>query len=248
METGSNLTSYFVLALAVGLFVASLWMRFNLKKELRKKDEALRMKETEFNELRMLAAGVTHEINNAVTIVIGRADQLARKSEDPQQEKIFLSIKKGCDRIVTSVKGLRQFIYPDTREVETYIDLGKLIDDVMKLTGQRLRNHGIELRLRGVENKFIRGRISQLEQLLTNLLNQSVERLSDLPEKWVQVIAADEQGGLNIYYNDSSGDIGDKISHKQFSEILERNHGHLTVNQNNLVMELSKPAPERFHI
>ncbi|WPU66618.1 HAMP domain-containing sensor histidine kinase [Peredibacter starrii] len=248
METGSHLTSYFILALAIGLFIASLWMRSSLKKEIRKKDEALRMKETEFNELRMLAAGVTHEINNAVTIVIGRADQLARKNDDPQQEKIFNSIKKGCDRIVTSVKGLRQFIYPDTREVETYIDLGKLIEDVMKLTGQRLRNHGIELRLRGVENKFVRGRISQLEQLLTNLLNQSVERLSDLPEKWVQLIAADEQGGLNIYYMDSSGDIGDKISHKQFSEILERNHGHLTVNQNNLVMELSKPAPEKFHI
>ncbi|WP_408095608.1 hypothetical protein ACJVC5_11250 [Peredibacter sp. HCB2-198] len=248
METVTNYTSYFILALSIGILVASLRMRHSLKKEIKKKDEALRMKETEFNELRMLAAGVTHEINNAVTIVIGRTDQLARKTDDPQQEKIFLSIKKGCDRIVTSVKGLRQFIYPDTKEVETYIDLGKLIEDVMKLTGQRLRNHGIQIRLRGVENKFVRGRISQLEQLLTNLLNQSVERLSDLPEKWVQLIAADEQGGLNIYFMDSSGGIGDKISHKQFSEILERNHGHLTVNQNNLVMELSKPAPEKFHI
>ena len=205
------------------------------------------MKETEFNELRLLAAGVSHEINNAITIIMGRTEQVLKRNEDPIQEKALLSAKGGCDRIVASIKGLRQFIYPDTKEIETYIDLTKLMNDVMKLTGQRLRNHGIELKLKGMQNKFVRGRISQLEQLITNLLNQSVERLSSLEEKWVQLVAADEQGGLNIYYMDSSGGVGDKISHKQFSEILARNHGHLTVNQNNLVMELSVPAIERFH-
>lgn len=206
------------------------------------------MRETEFNELRLLSASVTHEINNAITIIMGRTDQVMKRNQDPAQEKALLNIKNSCDRIVASVKGLRQFIYPDTKEIETYIDLSKLMEEVMKLTGQRLRNHGIEIRLKGIENKFVRGRMSQLEQLITNLLNQSVERLSSLQEKWVQLIAVDEQGGLNIYFMDSSGSVGDKISHKQFSEILERNHAHLTVNQNNLVMEMSKPALERFHI
>lgn len=248
MEYALNISAYILIALSVSVLIGALILRRNLKKDLRTKEEALKIKEIEFNELRMLAAGVTHEINNAITIIIGRSEQILKKADDPFQEKALQSIKKSCDRIAESVKGLRQFIYPDTKEVETFIDLSKLINDVLKLTGQRLRNHGIEIRLKGIENKFVKGRISQLEQLISNLFNQSVERVTDLPEKWVQLIAAEEQGGLNIYFMDSSGGVGDKISHKQFSDILEKNHGHLTVNQNNLIIELSKPRPERFHI
>lgn len=248
MEYALNILLYILFALSVSFLIGTLILRRNMKKNLHKKEETLKLKEIEFNELRMLAAGVTHEINNAITIIMGRSEQVLKKTEDPVQEKALLSIKKSCDRIAESVKGLRQFIYPDMKEVETFIDLSKLINDVLKLTGQRLRNHGIEIRLKGIENKFVKGRISQLEQLISNLFNQSVERVTDLPEKWVQLIAADEQGGLNIYFMDSSGGVGDKISHKQFSDILEKNHGHLTVNQNNLIIELSKPKPERFHI
>jgi hypothetical protein len=40
--------------------------------------------------------------------------------------------------------------------------------------------------------------------------------------------------------------VGDKIDHKQCSDLLEGNHGHLTINQNNLVLELPQ-AYARFH-
>jgi hypothetical protein len=42
------------------------------------------------------------------------------------------------------------------------IELNVLMDDVFKLTGQRLRNHGIEVKLKGIEHKVVKGRKSQL--------------------------------------------------------------------------------------
>lgn len=242
-----HLISYVVLALALVFFVAGLRQRKAMRKELHAKDEAIKLRENEFNELRLLAASVTHEINNALTIIMGRISILIKKNEDPEQEAKLTNMYTTAERIAGSVSGLRQVIYPDKSEAEEIIELPALMGDVFKLTGQRLRNHGIELKLKGFEHKVIKGRKGQLEQLIINLLNQSVERLLNIQDKWIQMVAVLEQNRLNIYFMDASGEVGDKITHKQFSDILESNHGHLTVNQNNLILELPQTKNTSFH-
>lgn len=218
-----------------------------MRDELKLKDEIIKAKATEFNELRLLAAGVTHEINNALTVIMGRTSQMLKNNKDPDQEKILSKMFIMSERIAASVVGLRQVIYPDKFEAEEFIELPALMGDVFKLIGQRLRNHGIVVKLKGLEHKVIKGRKTQLEQLITNLLNQSIERLANIQEKWVQLVALEEQGRLNIYFMDASGEVGDKIFHKQYSDILESNHGHLIVNQNNLILELAQKPVDRFH-
>jgi C4-dicarboxylate-specific signal transduction histidine kinase len=247
MDNVVNIISYSIFAISLGVLFYAFRVRNKLVTEIHTKDETIRLKESELKELRMLAAGVTHEINNAMSIILGRSEQLLRKNEDSNLEKPLNSIRTTSDRIVESVRGLRQFIYPDTKEVEEYIQLTNLMDDVLKLAGQRLKNHGVSLRIKGMEHKVIKGKKSQLEQLVINLLNQSVERLDGLDEKWVQLVAVEESGKINIYYSDFSSGVGDKITCKQFGEILEKNHGHLTINQNNLVIELPKPDMSRYH-
>lgn len=242
-----NIISYILLALAVGFFIVGLRQRKNMHKEINQKDEAIKLKEKEFNELRLLAAAVTHEINNALTLLMGRISLMMKKNQDPDQEKLLKNLLSTSERIATSIVGLRQVIYPDKSEVEEVIELNVLMDNVFKLIGQRLTNHGIEVKLKGIEHKVIKGRKSQLEQLMINIINQAIERMSSLQEKWVQVVAVEEQGRLNIYFMDASGEVGDKIEHKQFSDILESNHGHLTVNQNNLVLELPQEPYDRYH-
>ena len=215
--------------------------------EFFEKSEAIKLKEVEFNELRLLAAGVTHEINNALMVIMVRLSQMLKRNQYPDQEKVLNVLLKTSERIAASVLAFRKVLYPDNAEKEEFIDLSDLMDNVFKLIGQRLRNHGIELKLKGIEYKVIKGRKGQLEQLVVNLINQSIERLTNLQDKWIQIVATEESGKLNIYFMDSSGEVGDKIDHKQFSDILESNHGHLTVNQNNLILELTQAPMERYH-
>ena len=242
-----QLTSYIVFALAAAFFVMAVWQRKAMRKELKIKDEAIKAKENEFNELRLLAASVTHEINNALTVIMGRISIMIKKNVDPEQAEKLNNMYATAERIAGSVSGLRQVIYPDKFEPEEMIELPALMEGVFKLTGQRLRNHGIELKLKGLEHKVVKGRKAQLEQLIINLLNQSVERLLSIQDKWIQIVAVIEHGKLNIYFMDASGEVGDKITHKQFSDILESNHGHLTVNQNNLILELPHTNATSFH-
>ena len=218
-----------------------------MRAEFFEKSEAIKLKEVEFNELRLLAAGVTHEINNALMIIMVRLSQMLKRNQYPDQEKVLNVLLKTSERIAASVLAFRKVLYPDNAEKEEFIDLSDLMDNVFKLIGQRLRNHGIELKLKGIEYKVIKGRKGQLEQLVVNLINQSIERLTNLQDKWIQIVATEESGKLNIYFMDSSGEVGDKIDHKQFSDILESNHGHLTVNQNNLILELTQAPMERYH-
>jgi C4-dicarboxylate-specific signal transduction histidine kinase len=241
------LIPYIVFALGLVFFIAGILQRKSMRKELQDKDEAFKLKENEFNELRLLAASVTHEINNALTVIMGRLSILIKKNDDPEQDAKLANMYATAERIAASVSGLRQVIYPDKFEQEEMIELPALMEDVSKLTGQRLRNHGIELKLKGFEHKVIKGRKGQLEQLIINLLNQSVERLLSIEDKWIQMVAVLENGKLNIYFMDSSSEVGDKITHKQFSDILESNHGHLTVNQNNLILELPQMKHTSFH-
>ena len=215
--------------------------------EFFEKSEAIKLKEVEFNELRLLAGGVTHEINNALMVIMVRLSQMLKRNQYPDQEKVLNVLLKTSERIAASVLAFRKVLYPDNAEKEEFIDLSDLMDNVFKLIGQRLRNHGIELKLKGIEYKVIKGRKGQLEQLVVNLINQSIERLTNLQDKWIQIVATEESGKLNIYFMDSSGEVGDKIDHKQFSDILESNHGHLTVNQNNLILELTQAPMERYH-
>lgn len=247
MELSLNIISYILLALAVTFFIIGLRQRKNLRKEILQKEEAIKLKENEFTELRLLAAGVTHEINNALTVIMGRISQMLKKNEDPAQEKVLTNLLSTSERIAASVAGFRKVIYPDKFEPDEVIELNVLMDNVFKLTGQRLRNHGIEVKLKGIEHKVVKGRKSQLEQLIINLLNLSIERLNGRPEKWIQIVAVEEQEKLNIYFMDASGEVGDKIEHKQFSDILESNRGHLTINQNNLILELPQAAKDRYH-
>jgi hypothetical protein len=87
MELSLKIISYILLALAVTSFVVGLRQRKNLRKEILQKEEAILLKENEFTELRLLAAGVTHEINNALTIIMSRTSQMFQRTQDPDQEK-----------------------------------------------------------------------------------------------------------------------------------------------------------------
>ena len=247
MEFYINIISYILLAFALSFFIAGFKQRKNMRAEFFEKSEAIKLKEVEFNELRLLAAGVTHEINNALMVIMVRLSQMLKKNQYPDQEKVLNVLLKTSERIAASVLAFRKVLYPDNAEKEEFIDLSDLMDNVFKLIGQRLRNHGIELKLKGIEYKVIKGRKGQLEQLVVNLINQSIERITNLQDKWIQIVATEESGKLNIYFMDSSGEVGDKIDHKQFSDILESNHGHLTVNQNNLILELTQAPMERYH-
>lgn len=164
-----------------------------------------------FSELGLMSAGIAHEISNPLNIITGRIDQLQRNYRNPQKEKEnalgIQQIRIAAERITNIIQHLRQYIYRDDMMSEDLISLTELFDDVLIFIGQRLKNHGIELRLINTENKFVKGHRGQLEQAIINLINNSFDAVDSLTEKWIEITAVEGNENVEIFFKDSGEGI-----------------------------------------
>jgi two-component system, LuxR family, sensor histidine kinase DctS len=184
---------------------------------IKERDEKL-LGNSKYSELGMMAAGIAHEINNPLAVIQARTTQLLRiyKRPDRQQELSdgLQQILYTSERINKTIQGVREFIYQDERTRSTEIRLKDLMDDVLAFCGQRLKNHGISLRLYNLESFTVWGNKIQLEQILLNLLNNSFDAIEFLPEKWIEISVQANGERTQIYIKDSGHGIPPDIASK----------------------------------
>ena len=127
-----------------------------------------------------LAAGVSHEIDNPVGIILGLAELLLEETpdDDPRRDDL-LAIIEECRRCKRITGGLLGFARP----VEAHwdrIDIGRLVGDTIdSLRPQKLfRDLVIELRL-PAQQAEVTGDPDQLRQVLVNLLLNSAQAMKD---------------------------------------------------------------------
>lgn len=172
--------------------------------------------QSKYSELGMMSAGIAHEINNPLAIIQAKVTQLLRVHRDPEKVQ-FVSdgldqILYTSERINRTIQGVRDFVHQDERIPNEKISLKTLVDDVLAFCGQRMKNHGVNLRFYGLENYTIRGHKIQLEQVLLNLLNNSFDALEFLPDKWIEMSIHETPSTLQIYFKDSGSGIPPEIA------------------------------------
>lgn len=154
-----------------------------------------------FSEYRILAAGITHEVNNALLIVNTKLALLLRKKSTNEQQDL-MKIQQATNRIVKSMRGLREFIYP--HDVLEVLDLGDIASEVLSLYGQRLANHEVKVEVSSLENRLVKGHRIQLEQVFLSLISNSVDAIDELDEKWIKITSRGSEDFIEITYEDSS--------------------------------------------
>lgn len=188
-----------------------------LEDRVNRSDENI-FEKAKFSELGLMSAGIAHEINNPLAIIQGRTEQLMRMYRDPTKQKELAQglqqILYSSERIARTIRGIRDYIYKDEKSLEEHINLKEILDNVLLFCGERLRKHGIELRLIDLDKVFIKGHRSQLEQSFLNLINNSFDAIDALPEKWIEIIAVENPDNVDIYFKDSGMGIPEKIRDK----------------------------------
>jgi signal transduction histidine kinase len=172
--------------------------------------------QSKFSELGMMSAGIAHEINNPLAVIQARTSQLLRIYRNPDKQA---EVGEGLNQILTTserinrtVQGVREFVHQDETAPPQELSLRTLFDDVLVFCGQRMKNHGVSLRLYGLENFTVRGNKIQLEQVILNLLNNSFDAIEFLPDKWIEVSCHEKDGKVQLYFKDSGHGIPREIA------------------------------------
>ncbi len=165
-----------------------------------------------------MASGVAHEVNNPLAIISGKTENLIKKVANGTvtQEQLrddLDKIKTTTLRIAKIVKGLSSFSRNSENEPMEISRITTIIDDTLELCRERFRLANIELRVNCEDVQF-ESRPTQISQVIMNLLSNSYDAVSNLPQKWVEISVKQIASKIQIKFTDSGNGIERKIVDK----------------------------------
>lgn len=171
-----------------------------------------------------MAASMAHEINNPLAIIAMTAKmmdkQLAKEPLNMEQLKSCLhDIEVTVPRISKIINGLRNLSRDSSNEPLQACRVKEIFDDVLGISSERFKNHGVELRIEDplnlMEASLPCQRI-QLSQVLLNLLGNAFDAVHTLEERRVTITLGSDGHQFTLAITDSGEGIPDTIRQKIF--------------------------------
>lgn len=167
-----------------------------------------------------MAAGIAHELGNPLAALQGRVELLETKlgSDTVASDEVgrFVSIAAELtDRMVRIIRGMKSLARDASSDPFQNAQLGRVIQDVLELSREKLRRLDIELRLAPVdENFWVPCREAQINQVLVNLIGNAIDAVCDLSERWIRIDVAVKGLVVEISVTDSGKGIPKAIRAK----------------------------------
>ncbi len=168
-----------------------------------------------------MAAGIAHEINNPLTVILGNVIKIknrVKKYPDVYEEvcdtldKISLTVS----RIAKIVSSLRKISRKTEGEVFENTFVSEIIEEALDLTSERFRVNQIELLYTPLDQNIqIYCNSIQVSQVLINLLNNAFDAVSVSEEKWVKLYVKDKgDEGIQFCVENAGEKISLDLIHK----------------------------------
>lgn len=127
-----------------------------------------------------LAAGVAHEINNPLSIILGFCDLLIRNTDENSQTYDDLkTIERQGNDCKEVVENLLSFARLDQGSSE-YADVNNCLEDIIRVVQHTLEINNIELILRLSDDlPTVKGDDRQLQQVFLNIINNALAAMPD---------------------------------------------------------------------
>lgn len=174
------------------------------------KEQQIKMVNTaKLSSLGEMAAGVAHEINNPLTIIMGNVQIIKHLSNqtdpDPKALKdISDTIQNTVNRIAKIINGLKNFARDGGSEPFEKENLLHIIQETLSFCEARFRNNGVKLEIECSEQEiYLDCRQIQISQVILNLLNNSFDAVQSNFDKWVRLKVTQDATTVTLTFQDS---------------------------------------------
>lgn len=140
-----------------------------------------------------MAGGIAHEINTPLTVIHLASRQIQNeicKTDKLDGQKILEKAKKiesTGNRISEIVRGLKTFSRNSTNDPWQKTSLKGIVLETTSLCQEKFKYSGIQLSTHILEDVEVNCIPTQISQIILNLLNNSYDAVSELPEKWIKI-------------------------------------------------------------
>ncbi len=156
--------------------------RIAMLKELERQKEILHQSE-KLSALGELLAGVAHELNNPLSVVVGQSLLLKETAEDETIRNRAQKIGNAADRCARIVKTFLAMARQQPTQT-TNVDVNEVIESSLEVAGYSLRAADVSLSLHLADSlPSVWGDADQLSQVMINLLVNASQALSDFDGK-----------------------------------------------------------------
>ncbi len=170
-----------------------------------------------------MASGMAHEINNPLTIIMGKIKMISLMLEEdrivhPAINQEMERMRVTTERIGKIVKGLRSFSRVSELDPFEKVYLGVIVQETMDLCLEKFKVRGIQIRIGEVPFVILNCRPSQISQVLLNLLSNAFDAVKDIEpasSQWIELtFELKAANHLQIFIQDSGAGISQEIMDK----------------------------------
>ncbi len=163
-----------------------------------------------------LAAGVAHELNNPLTVVLGMSSMLMKDQKVP--EKVLLlaeDMNKNAHRMRSIIDHLRTFSRKSHKTVLSPICLLETIHDATSFLKSQLAVNQVSFQLEApFPHCYILGDKTQIESVFQNLLVNSRDAFALVKDdrgKQISLTVAERDGNWTLRYQDNASGMSKKV-------------------------------------
>lgn len=180
--------------------------------------EAKMLQSEKLSAVGQLAAGVAHEINNPMGVILGFAQSLAKQIQ--QDNSFFMpirSIEREALRCKNLVQNLLVFSRQSGPKTEVF-EFNPVIENTLSLVQTQCRVKSVELTQELQSSGEMRGDKNQIQQILINLCNNAVDAMSNGGQLLVRTVLQKENGDswITLEVKDNGVGIPETIRKKIF--------------------------------
>ncbi len=177
----------------------------------------LLVRQAKLASLGEMSARIAHEINNPLAIISGSVGLLSKFADNPEKFSAKIeSIQNSCIRISKIVQGLKKFSRSGDQVTLGSHSLCETVKEAIALTESKAKRYNTTVAYECKSDAPILCNEIEIEQVIVNLINNGIDAVERLQEKWVKITVFEEDSSVVLRVVDSGLGIPAEIRDRIF--------------------------------